>query len=48
MLGEVVNAVSGWRQLAITPDIGLTRPELDDFAPAFEHAALEEARAALA
>lgn len=48
VLGEVVNAVSGWRQLAITPEIGLTRPELDDFAPAFEHAALEEARAALA
>lgn len=47
VLADVVDAVSQWRTLALSADIGLTRPELDDFAPAFEHAALDEARAAL-
>lgn len=47
VLADVVGAVSQWRTLAMSADVGLTRPELDDFAPAFEHAALDEARAAL-
>ncbi|MGC4367702.1 type II toxin-antitoxin system HipA family toxin [Hydrogenophaga sp. R2] len=47
VLADVVGAVSQWRTLAMSADVGLTRPELDDFAPAFEHTALDEARAAL-
>ena len=46
-LAEVVTAVSDWRRTAVAPDIGLTREDLDDFAPAFEHEALEDARRAL-
>lgn len=48
VLADVVGAVSQWRTLALSADVGLTRTELDDFAPAFEHATLDEARAALA
>jgi len=37
VLAEVHAAVSSWRQLALSSEIGLRRKELDDFAPAFEH-----------
>jgi serine/threonine-protein kinase HipA len=37
VLAEVHAAVSNWRQLAISPEVGLRPAELDDFAPAFEH-----------
>jgi hypothetical protein len=36
------------RDVAWTPEVGLTRAELNDFAPAFEHSDMEEAKAAIA
>lgn len=47
VLAEVVAAVSDWRALAVAPDIGMTRQDLDDFTLAFEHEALQHAREAL-
>ncbi|MDO4231956.1 MAG: HipA domain-containing protein [Lautropia sp.] len=43
ILGEVHHAVSQWRQTAQHAAVGLKARELDDFAPAFEHAQLERA-----
>jgi serine/threonine-protein kinase HipA len=37
ILAEVHGAVANWRQVAISPEVGLRPTELDDFAPAFEH-----------
>jgi serine/threonine-protein kinase HipA len=37
VLTEVHAAVSGWRQVATSPEVGLRPAELDDFATAFEH-----------
>jgi serine/threonine-protein kinase HipA len=48
VLADVCKAVGQWRDVALTPDVGLTAAELEDFAPAFEHEALEDARKALA
>ena len=48
MLAEVVEAVKQWRTVAVTADIGLSPTELEDFAPAFEHPGLDEAKALLA
>lgn len=42
-LTEVHAAVSNWRQLALSSDVGLLRSELDDFAPAFEHGQMQAA-----
>ena len=36
VLGEVGNAVAGWKVLAQSPAVGLSAAALDDFAPAFE------------
>jgi len=47
VLAEVHAAVSSWRQLALSPEVGLRPAELDDFAPAFEHAQMEAAAASL-
>jgi serine/threonine-protein kinase HipA len=47
VLAEVVKAVQQWRNVAVTKDVGLTPAELEDFAPAFEHAGLDEALALL-
>lgn len=47
VLSEVRGAVSRWRVEARTAKVGLSAAELDDFAPAFEHAAMDEARQAL-
>lgn len=44
VLGEVTQAVLKWRELALSPEVGLTQKELGDFAPAFEHSDLEDAR----
>jgi serine/threonine-protein kinase HipA len=41
ILAEVHAAVSNWRQLALSPEVGLRSAELDDFAPAFEHEQME-------
>lgn len=35
ILDEVRQAVSGWKTVALSRAVGLTPPELDDFAPAF-------------
>ncbi|MES2017412.1 MAG: HipA domain-containing protein [Pseudomonadota bacterium] len=48
VLAEVVKAVQQWRDVALTADVGLSQTELEDFAPAFEHAGLDEAFALLA
>ena len=47
VLGEVHAAVSRWRALATSAEVGLTAQEAEDFAPAFEHAGMETARAFL-
>ncbi len=47
VLAEVVDAVKPWRDVAQAPGIGLAKDELEDFAPAFEHAGLDEALALL-
>lgn len=41
VLSEVHAAVSKWRQVATSADVGLRPAELDDFATAFEHDQLE-------
>ena len=48
VLGEVHAAVSDWHRMALAPEVGLRAAELDDFAPAFEHAQMEAAAALLA
>jgi serine/threonine-protein kinase HipA len=48
VLSEVVAAVVQWRAVAVSGDVGLPPKALEDFAPAFEHAELEEAKALLA
>ena len=48
VLGEVHAAVSSWRQVALSPEVGLRTVELDDFAPAFEHEQMDAAAALLA
>lgn len=45
VLAEVVAAVECWRDIALSPAVGMISPELDPFAPAFEHPELERARA---
>lgn len=37
VLAEVHAAVTTWREVALSPKIGLQAHELEDFAPAFEH-----------
>jgi serine/threonine-protein kinase HipA len=43
-LADIYGAVSNWRSIALGRHVGLSQKELDDFAPAFEHAELEAAR----
>ncbi len=47
VLSEVYKAVVGWRLVAASAGVGLKPAELADFAPAFEHDQIAEARAAL-
>ena len=47
VVSEVGSVVSRWRAEARSAKVGLTAAELDDFAPAFEHEAMADARAAL-
>jgi serine/threonine-protein kinase HipA len=44
VLGEVVKSVEKWRDVAIGFGVGMDPKELDDFAPAFQHRNLEDAR----
>jgi serine/threonine-protein kinase HipA len=48
ILGEVVEAVSQWRDMARRPEIGMTEREIAVFEPAFEHATQRQARRQLA
>ncbi|MEJ8856306.1 HipA domain-containing protein [Variovorax robiniae] len=43
-LADIYGTVIHWRELAMSAEVGLTAAELEAFAPAFEHEALEEAR----
>jgi serine/threonine-protein kinase HipA len=43
VLAQVHAAVAGWRQIALGPEVGMQAVELDEFAPAFEHAQQEQA-----
>jgi len=45
VLGEVHAAISNWRQVALSPEVGLRASELGDFAPAFEHEQMDAAAA---
>lgn len=47
VLGEVHAAVSNWRQVALSLEVGLRAAELDDFMPAFEHEQMDAAAALL-
>ncbi len=44
ILGEVVQAVLRWREVAMSPGVDMTIQELDAFVPAFEHEELELAK----
>jgi serine/threonine-protein kinase HipA len=48
ILADVVKAVTQWREVALTSDVGLTHAELGDFEPAFDHSGLEESQALVA
>jgi len=48
VLGEACAAVSRWRQIALSSEVGFCATELDDFAPAFEHKQMDVAAALLA
>ncbi len=37
VLRQVCGAVGDWRAVAVSPEVGLSVRELEDFAPAFEH-----------
>ncbi|MBE0593399.1 MAG: HipA domain-containing protein, partial [Gemmatimonadales bacterium] len=45
VLAHVVAAVKRWREIALSPVVGMVSAELESFAPAFEHPELERARA---
>lgn len=47
VLAEVVSAVLRWRDIALTPTVGMQPSEIESFAPAFEHPETERARALL-
>jgi len=47
IVSEVLHALAHWRAIALTPEVGLQRNELQALAPAFEHAQWEEAKALL-
>jgi len=44
VLAQVYASVLEWRDTALSPDVGLLARELDDFALAFEHDQMDEAR----
>jgi len=44
VLAQVYASVREWRAAALGSDVGLLSRELDDFAPAFEHDQMDEAR----
>jgi serine/threonine-protein kinase HipA len=44
ILAEVLDAILDWKQMAVTPEVGLTLHELPDFEDAFEHDQTDQAR----
>ena len=44
VLREVLDAVSDWKTVAFSSEVGLTKKDIAAFAPAFEHHALEMAQ----
>lgn len=40
ILAEVISAVKAWKDVAITPAVGMRPSDIDDFAPAFSHPAI--------
>jgi hypothetical protein len=47
VLAEVQAAVANWREIAVSPEVGMRREDLEDFATAFEHEQMEMAAALL-
>lgn len=47
VLAEVFVAVVGWRSLALSAKVGLSIAEIEDFAPAFEHAEMARVKTLL-
>ena len=47
VLAEVVAALTAWRSVGLSAEIGLTAAELGEFAPAFEHGQMVAARRTL-
>ena len=47
ILAEVHGAVTGWRTLAMSAEVGLGAAEVEEFSPAFEHAEIDRAKALL-
>jgi serine/threonine-protein kinase HipA len=37
ILKEVSDAVSSWREVALQPEVGMSKADIDDFEPAFEY-----------
>lgn len=48
IVGQVVQAVTGWREVAASTGVGMTPRETEAFEPAFEHGELRQARKRLA
>lgn len=48
VVAEVLAAVVRWKEVAMSADVGLQGADLAEFRPAFEHAALQEAKTLLA
>lgn len=44
ILGQVTEAVGAWREVAVTPEVGMSNLELRAFEPAFEHEGRREAK----
>ena len=47
VLAEVYVAVTGWRALAMSAEVGLSTSEVEEFAPAFEHSEMDRSKVLL-
>lgn len=48
LLAQVVSAIGCWRDIALSPEVGMVAAELEPFVPAFEHSELDRARELIA
>lgn len=48
LLAQVVSAIGCWRDIALSPEVGMVAAELEPFVPAFEHSELNRARELIA